>query len=119
MAAWSALSQMSIAGVGRLHGCDLRGVGHRHDLAGLAVVCLRSRLRSLSWPWSSATLAGWLAVRTEGIYTIMITLAIAAAFFYFTRQNYVIFNGFSGFNGVLPPKLVRRGLAQAGGHSTT
>ena len=52
-----------------------------------------------------ATLTGWLAVRTEGIYTIMITLAIAAAFFYFTRQNYVIFNGFSGFNGVLPPSL--------------
>ncbi|MEM9277843.1 MAG: branched-chain amino acid ABC transporter permease, partial [Pseudomonadota bacterium] len=51
------------------------------------------------------TMIGWLAVRTEGIYTIMITLAIAAAFFYFARQNYVIFNGFSGFNGVLPPKL--------------
>lgn len=72
---------------------------------------------SLGWPWFItlplalliavlfATLTGWLAVRTEGIYTIMITLAIASAFFYFTRQNYVIFNGFSGFNGVLPPKL--------------
>lgn len=72
---------------------------------------------SLGWPWYIniplaliiavlfGTLAGWLAVRTEGIYTIMITLAIAAAFFYFTRQNYVIFNGFSGFNGVLPPEL--------------
>ena len=51
------------------------------------------------------TLSGALAVRTEGIYTIMITLAIAAAFFYFTRQNYVVFNGFSGFNGVAPPPL--------------
>lgn len=72
---------------------------------------------SQSWPWYLAiplalivavlfgTVSGWLAVRTEGIYTIMITLAIASAFFYFTRQNYVIFNGFSGFNGVLPPKL--------------
>ncbi|MEM1200937.1 MAG: branched-chain amino acid ABC transporter permease, partial [Pseudomonadota bacterium] len=72
---------------------------------------------SLGWPWYLSvplaliiavlfgTLAGWLAVRTEGIYTIMITLAIASAFFYFTRQNYVIFNGFSGFNGVLPPQL--------------
>lgn len=72
---------------------------------------------SMDWPWFVAipialiiaillgTLIGWLAVRTEGIYTIMITLAIAAAFFYFTRQNYVIFNGFSGFNGVLPPQL--------------
>lgn len=52
-----------------------------------------------------ATLVGWLAVRTEGIYTIVITLAIAAAFFYFTRQNYDIFNGFQGFNSVLPPRL--------------
>lgn len=72
---------------------------------------------SMGWPWYIAipialiisvlfgTVTGWLAVRTEGIYTIMITLAIAAAFFYFTRQNYVIFNGFSGFNGVLPPQL--------------
>ena len=72
---------------------------------------------SLGWPWWVAipialviatafgTIAGALAVRTEGIYTIMITLAIASAFFYFTRQNYVIFNGFSGFNGVLPPEL--------------
>jgi branched-chain amino acid transport system permease protein len=51
------------------------------------------------------TLVGALAVRTEGIYTIMITLAIAAAFFYFTRQNYTIFNGYSGFSLVVPPML--------------
>src|ERR1700722_10628670 len=49
---------------------------------------------SLGWPWwlaapmaiALATLfgaiTGALAVRTEGIYTIMITLAIASAFFY-------------------------------------
>ena len=72
---------------------------------------------SQGWPWFVvipaalviavlfATAIGWLAVRTEGIYTIMITLAIAAAFFYFTRQNYEIFNGFSGFNRVLPPEV--------------
>ncbi len=72
---------------------------------------------SMGWPWFItiplaliiavlfATAIGWLAVRTEGIYTIMITLAIAAAFFYFTRQNYDIFNGFQGFNSVLPPRL--------------
>jgi branched-chain amino acid transport system permease protein len=72
---------------------------------------------SLGWPWWISiplaliiavifgTIVGALAVRTEGIYTIMITLAIASAFFYFTRQNYVLFNGFSGFNGVLPPNL--------------
>ena len=51
------------------------------------------------------TLVGALAVRTEGIYTIMITLAIASAFYYFSRQNYGLFNGYSGFNLVVPPML--------------
>jgi len=72
---------------------------------------------SLGWAWWIAvplalliavlfgTAVGALAVRTEGIYTIMITLAISSAFFYFARQNYTLFNGFSGFNGVLPPEL--------------
>lgn len=70
---------------------------------------------SLKWPWWTAvpvaillatlfgTLGGALSVRTEGIYTIMITLAIGSAFYYLTLQNYTIFNGFSGFNGVMPP----------------
>ncbi len=35
-------------------------------------------------------------MRTEGIYTIMITLAIATATFYFAQQNYELFNGHSG-----------------------
>ncbi len=72
---------------------------------------------SLGWPWwlhipvailiaaLFGTLVGALAVRTEGIYTIMITLAIASAFFYFARQNYGLFNGYTGFNNVLPPQL--------------
>jgi branched-chain amino acid transport system permease protein len=72
---------------------------------------------SLGWPWwvvvpvailiavIFGTLSGALAVRTEGIYTIMITLAIASAFYYFTHQNYSIFNGFSGFNAVATPQV--------------
>ena len=72
---------------------------------------------SLGWPWWLAapvailvatlfgTLSGALAVRTEGIYTIMITLAIAAAMFYLVRQNYTIFNGFSGLNQVRAPQF--------------
>jgi branched-chain amino acid transport system permease protein len=70
---------------------------------------------SLGWPWWIATpialalatafgtLGGALAVRTEGIYTIMITLAIGAAFYYFTTQNWAIFNGHSGSNNVAAP----------------
>jgi len=72
---------------------------------------------SLGWPWWLAapmaivlatlfgTITGALAVRTEGIYTIMITLAIAAAFFYFVNQNYAIFNGHTGISSVATPKF--------------
>jgi branched-chain amino acid transport system permease protein len=72
---------------------------------------------SLGWPWwvavllaiaiavSFATFVGWLAVRTEGIYTIMITLAIGVAFYYLALQNYSIFNGFQGFHKVTPPVI--------------
>jgi branched-chain amino acid transport system permease protein len=72
---------------------------------------------SLGWPWWFAapmaialatlfgTITGALAVRTEGIYTIMITLAIASAFFYFVNQNYAIFNGHTGINSVATPKF--------------
>ncbi len=70
---------------------------------------------SLGWPWwLAATLAvliatvaatgiGWLSVRTEGIYTIMITLAIGVAFYYLCLQNYTLFNGFAGFQKVQAP----------------
>ncbi len=72
---------------------------------------------SLGWPWWAAalagiiiatifgTLTGAIAVRTEGIYTIMITLAIAAGMFYLVRQNYTLFNGFSGMNQVGGPQF--------------
>jgi branched-chain amino acid transport system permease protein len=70
---------------------------------------------SLFWPWWVAapiaiviavgfgTLAGALSARTEGIYTIMITLALATAFFYLTLQNWPIFNGFNGFTTIPAP----------------
>ena len=72
---------------------------------------------SLGWPWwlavsfaivlatVFATLVGWLSVRTEGIYTIMITLAIGVAFFYLAQQNYTLFNGFGGFSKVTAPTV--------------
>lgn len=67
------------------------------------------------WPWwltvpvavalagLASALIGAISVRTAGIYTIMITLAIATAFYYFTNQNYAIFNGHSGFAGIRAP----------------
>ena len=53
----------------------------------------------------AAALIGAIAVRTAGIYTIMITLAVATAFFYFAQQNYSLFNGHSGYRGVAPPQV--------------
>ncbi len=72
---------------------------------------------SLGWPWwltvpfavvlavVFATVVGWLSVRTEGIYTIMITLAIGVAFFYLAQQNSTLFNGHQGFNQVFAPAV--------------
>ncbi|MER9136132.1 branched-chain amino acid ABC transporter permease [Mesorhizobium sp. M0830] len=98
-----SLAQMTVAGF----------AGYMLAIFGNSAVVSISQ----GWPWYVAiplaiilaalfaTAIGWLAVRTAGIYTIMITLAVAAAFFYFTRQNYDIFNGFTGFNHTLPPEL--------------
>jgi branched-chain amino acid transport system permease protein len=112
-----ALSLMFLAGYGGMVSLLQMTVG---ALAGYMVAILGSSGMdhiSLGLPWwlyiplaiviaaVFGTLIGALAVRTEGIYTIMITLAIASGFFYFTRQNYGIFNGYSGFNLVVPPQL--------------
>src|SRR5262245_46400327 len=99
-----SLAQMTVAGI-----------------AGYAVAIFGqsgSQQISLGWPWWLAVLLaipiatlcaafiGWLSVRTEGIYTIMITLAIGVAFYYLALQNYAVFNGFQGFQRVLPPVLL-------------
>ncbi|MFN6254037.1 MAG: branched-chain amino acid ABC transporter permease [Acetobacteraceae bacterium] len=112
-----ALSLMFLAGYGGMVSLVQMTVA---ALAGYAVAILGTsgvQQISLGMPWwlyiplaiiiasIFATLVGALAVRTEGIYTIMITLAIASAFFYFTRQNYDVFNGYNGFNFVVPPSL--------------
>jgi branched-chain amino acid transport system permease protein len=97
-----SLAQMSLAGV-----------------AGYAVAVLGASgtATSLGWPWwlvvptavllaaVFALLVGWLSVRTDGIYTIMITLAMGVAFYYLVLQNYSIFNGFQGFQKVVAPEV--------------
>jgi branched-chain amino acid transport system permease protein len=98
-----SLAQMSVAG-----------------MAGYAVAVLGASgtQSSLGWHWGvvvpialtiavlCSTLIGWLSVRTDGIYTIMITLAIGVAFYYLVLQNYSVFNGFQGFQKVYPPKVL-------------
>src|SRR5207302_10835208 len=110
-----ALSLMFLAGYGgtvSLMQLTVAGfAGYMYAVFGLS----GSANISLGWPWWLATpmalalatifgtLGGALAVRTEGIYTIMITLAIGAAFFYFTNQNWAIFNGHTGINTIATP----------------
>jgi branched-chain amino acid transport system permease protein len=53
----------------------------------------------------TGALIGLISHRSRGIYAIMITLAIAVAFFYFTRQNYTLFNGWTGFSGISTPEI--------------
>ena len=98
-----SLAQMTVAGI----------AGYVVSILGASATEV-----SLGWPWwaavpfalaiatACATLIGWLSVRTEGIYTIMITLAIGVAFYYLALQNYSLFNGFQGFQKVYPPKLL-------------
>ena len=98
-----SLAQMTVAGI-----------------AGYAVAVLgtsSSAEISLAWPWwvavpfalviavTCATCIGWLSVRTDGIYTIMITLAIGVAFYYLVLQNYSVFNGFQGLRELKPPTV--------------
>ena len=112
-----ALSLMMLAGYGGMVSLSQLTVA---GFAGYLVAILGENsvgVMGLGWPWwLTAPMAiaaaavfsaviGAISVRTEGIYTIMITLAIAVAFFYFVRQNYLIFNGFTGFAGVEPPTL--------------
>ena len=99
-----SLAQMTVAGI-----------------AGYLVAILGTSAAesiSLGWPWFVAvpvaigvatvvgTLIGWLSVRTEGIYTIMITLAVGVAFHYLALQNYSVFNGFQGLQRVYPPTVL-------------
>ncbi len=109
-----ALSLMFLAGYGGMVSLAQLTVA---GCAGYmtAVLGHSSAGHGLEWPWwavlplslliatALATLIGAIASRTAGIYTIMITLAIAVAFFYFAQQNYPIFNGHSGFAGLTPP----------------
>ncbi len=110
-----ALSLMMLIGYGGIVSMAQVSIA---GLAGYLVAILGDNstgVHGFGWPWwlvvpiavvAAATfsaLIGAIASRTDGIYTIMITLAISVVFFYFTRQNYEIFNGFTGFNGIKPP----------------
>ena len=89
----------------RLHGRDLRHAartgGDQPRLAVVVAVPIASRS-----PRCSPRCIGWLSVRTEGIYTIMITLAIGVAFYYLALQNYSDLQRLPGLQQVHPPVVL-------------
>ena len=121
-------AQSLILGVIALSLTFLAGYGGMVSLAQLcvagcagymvAVLGVNSFNMGLGWHWLAAvivaimiatlfgTLIGAVSVRTEGIYTLMITLAIAVGFYYFARQNYSVLNGYNGFAGLKPPVIL-------------
>ncbi|HYF53638.1 MAG TPA: branched-chain amino acid ABC transporter permease [Salinarimonas sp.] len=50
-------------------------------------------------------LVGAVAVRTNGIYLLMITLALAVGFSLYVQANITLFNGYEGIRNVLGPEL--------------
>ncbi len=112
-----ALSLMLLAGYGGMVSLAQITVA---GAAGYVVAIFganSSQVHGFGWPWwvlapfailvasIFSALVGWIAVRTEGIYTIMITLAVATASFYFAQQNYALFNGFPGYAGLRAPEV--------------
>lgn len=112
-----ALSLMMLAGYGGMISLAQITVG---GIAAYTIAIFgenNTGVLGFGWPWwltvpvavffaaVLSALIGWIAVRTTGIYTIMITLAIATATFYFAQQNYSVFNGHSGFSGIKAPSF--------------
>ncbi len=112
-----ALSLMLLAGYGGMVSLSQLTVA---GIAGYMMAIFgdnNTEVMGLGWAWYvtiplaigiasvAGALIGAISVRTQGIYTIMITLAIAVSFFYFVRQNYEVFNGFTGLTGIRPPVI--------------
>lgn len=96
-----SLSQMTVAGIAA-YMVAIFGTSSVASISlgwapGLAIVV------ALAASVLAAVAIGALSIRTEGIRTIMITLAIGVAFFYLTQQNYAVFNGFQGFARIEAP----------------
>ncbi|OZI47644.1 ABC transporter ATP-binding protein [Bordetella genomosp. 5] len=100
-----SLAQMTVAGV----------AGY-----ALALTSVNAEAMGVPLPWPLAVafavlvavlfsiFVGFLAARTEGIYLLMITLAIGMGFFFLVQQNDTVFNAFNGLQGVAVPQLFER-----------
>lgn len=80
---------------------------------GVALPWFAAVALALVFSTLAGAIVGVIAKRSVGIYSIMITLAISMAFFYFTRQNYSVFNGWTGFSGIVAPTILGASLTDS------
>ncbi len=97
------LSQMTVAGISAYLVALL---GDSHGGVSLGWPWWRARLAAIMVAVIAAAFIGALSANTEGIYTIMITLAVGVAVFYLVLQNRTIFNGFQGLSHIRPPMVL-------------
>lgn len=97
-----SLTPMTVAG---LAGYAVALLGPSAPASGIVLPWPLTILCGLSVGVVASLLIGAVSVRTSGIYTVMITLAIAMGFFSLAQQNYSIFNGFTGFSQIQVPRI--------------
>ncbi len=90
-----SLAQTALAGVGGYVVAILTVNAGMPTLGAAAVAVVVASLVGLAF--------GIVSVRTQGLYFLMLTLALAVGFFYLVLQNYEIFNGHRGIANVLSP----------------
>ena len=103
-----SLAQMTVAGIA---GYAMAYFTAPISGVGMLLPWPIAMVLALSFAVLAGLLVGAIAVRTEGIYTLMITLAIAVGFYYLTLQNYSLFDGFTGFTQVPAPHILGVDLA--------
>jgi branched-chain amino acid transport system permease protein len=105
-----SLAQMSVAGIAGYalaiaspHAANAGAIIYPWPLT-LALAIVLGTLAGL--------LVGMIAIRTQGISLLMLTLALGMVFFYLTQQNTSVFHGFDGFRGVSVPLIGGKSLRE-------
>jgi branched-chain amino acid transport system permease protein len=104
-----SLAQMTLAGVA---GYTLALLGGNSLSRGVELPWPIAVIAALAAGGTVGLLFGLIAVRTQGIYLLMITLAMSMSFYYLALQNVQVFNAYDGFSGVRAPVIAGVSLRQ-------
>jgi branched-chain amino acid transport system permease protein len=102
-----SLAQTAIAGVGAYATAILTVPHLPQQILAIPVAPHWSALIAVPVALLLATgvglLFGWIAVRSQGIYLLMLTVALGVGFFYLAEENYDFFGGHGGVPEVVSP----------------